>query len=130
MNRNIDQFVDLYTEYLRSTGHRHQAATAAREQLDYFVRWTASIGVTTIGQLTIFTGTLFHEHLQCELDLISGREVGPRITRERLTKLRRFAGWLHAKGHLPIDLSPSIPIVDKRGNVNRKHSGTTTNLAG
>ena len=86
--------------------------------------------MTTIGQLTISTGTLFHEHLQCELDLISGREVGPRITRERLTKLRRFAGWLHAKCHLPIDLSSSVPIVDKRGNVNRKHSRTTINLAG
>ena len=130
MNRNIDQFIHRYIEYLRSSGHRHRAVTDARKQLDYFDRWTASIGVTTIGQLTMFTGTLFHEHLERESDLVTGRVVGPRIMRERLTKLRRFASWLYGKGHLPIDLSSSVPILDKRGSVNKKHLPTTTNLAG
>jgi hypothetical protein len=130
MNRTITHHAELYINYLRRSGYKHRAISDARRQLDYFDCWAASIGVTTIGQLTTFTGTLFHDHLEHEVDLMNHRAVGPRIKRERLTKLRRFASWLHRKGHLPIDLSPSVPIIDKRGNINQKHAPTTTNLAG
>jgi site-specific recombinase XerC len=123
MCKTIATFVNEYIMYLRDTGHRHQQIIAYRRQLDHFTAWAAARKIVHLDQLSIYLAAWYLH----ELD--KSGDVGPRLLRERLTKLRRFLSWLHSKGHLSIDLSPSVPVIDKRGSVSATHARTPSNLS-
>jgi site-specific recombinase XerD len=123
MHPTIAEFVNRYIVYVRDTGHRHEQIVNYRRQLDHFAAWAEARGIERLDQLGIESASWYFHELDVSVD------VGPRVLRERLTKLRRFLSWLHSKGHLSIDLSPSVPVIDKRGHVSAMHACTPSNLS-
>lgn len=129
MSQSIATHANGYVESLRSAGHPAQRTATNRRQLNYFILWASVHGILLVNELSEDVAERYYDHLLHENDLVDDRPVGPRVRRERLSKLRRLLTYLHAAGITTADLSSSVPIVDQHGTRTRKPTPTTKTLS-
>jgi len=129
MSQTIATHAHGYVESLRLAGHPAQRVATNQRQLDYFVLWASLNEILLINQLSGDLAERYYDHLLHENDLLKDRPVGPRVRRERLSKLRRLLAHLHAGGITAVDLSSSVPVVDPHGTRTRKPAAMTKTLS-